>query len=311
MYEKILIATDFSKYAEKMIDCVGEIPGVKEVVILHVLAKDPLARVWSPGDEIKQAVNKMEAYKKVLQDSNLSVKVRAEIAEETPEHVVIERVAKEENVSLVVMGARGRGIWQGLLLGSISSGVLRYGGKDLLIMRYKTLGGADKEEIGKFCSRVFEKVLAPIDFSSAGNAAIGRIKEAKLTDNVLLLNVVAEGENQSQVDAALKNAHEKLEEMKTDLAKAGINANTIAVSAAAGEPRTYGSGGMVKVETTPFASVGGVVDGILSVAENENVSLIAMGSHGKGWLDEATIGSVASDVARMGPRPVLIVRSKK
>jgi nucleotide-binding universal stress UspA family protein len=307
MYEKILIATDFSKYAEKMIDCVGEIPGIKEVVILHVLAKDPLARVWSPGDEIKQAVNKMEAYKKALQDANLSVKVRAEIAEETPEHVVIERVAKEENVSLVVMGARGRGIWQGLLLGSVSSGVLRYGGKDLLIMRYKI----DKEEIGKFCSRVFEKVLAPIDFSPAGNAAVERIKEAKLTDNVLLLNVVAEGENQSQVDAALKNAHEKLEKMKTDLTKAGINTNTIAVSAAAGEPRTYGSGGMVKVETTPFASVGGVVDGIRSVAENENVSLIAMGSHGKGWLDEATIGSVASDVARMGQRPVLVVRSKK
>jgi len=307
MYEKILIATDFSKYAEKMIDCVGEIPGVKEVVILHVLAKDPLARVWSPGDEIKQAVNKMEASKKALQDANLSVKVRAEIAEETPEHAVIERVAREENVSLVVMGARGRSIWQGLLLGSVSSGVLRYGGKDLLIMRYKI----DKEEMGKFCARMFEKVMAPTDFSPAGNSAIEMIKESKLTDNVLLLNVVAEGENQYQVDAALGKAHIRLEEMKADLAKAGINAKAIAVSATAGEPRTYGSGGMVKVETTPFASVGGVVDRILSLAENENVSLIAMGSHGKGWLDEATIGSVASDVARMGQRPVLIVRSKK
>ena len=79
MYEKILIATDFSKHAEKITDCVGEIPGVKEVVLLHVLAKDLLARVWSPGDEIKQAVNKMEASKKALQDANLSVKVRAEI----------------------------------------------------------------------------------------------------------------------------------------------------------------------------------------------------------------------------------------
>jgi hypothetical protein len=57
-----LIATDFSKYAEKIIDCVGEIPGIKEVVLLHVLAKDPLSRVWSPGDEIKQAKTKMEAY---------------------------------------------------------------------------------------------------------------------------------------------------------------------------------------------------------------------------------------------------------
>ncbi|MDD2755567.1 MAG: universal stress protein [Methanothrix sp.] len=310
MYEKILIATDFSKQAEKLIECVGEIPGVKEVVLLHVLAKDPLARVWSPGDEIKQAKSQMEAPKKVLEDANLLVKVRAEIAEETPEYVVIRHVAKEENVSLVVMGARGRSMWQGLLLGSVSSGVLRYGDKDLLIMRYKTLN-EEKEELGKFCSRIFERVLAPTDFSPAGNAAIQKIKEAKLTNNVLLLNVVAKGEKQSQLDTSLENAHKKLEEMKADLAAAGISARTFAVSAAAEEPRTYSSGGMVKVGPSHMAAVGGVVDKILTVAEIEEASLIALGSHGKGWLDEVTIGSVASDVARMGQRPVLVVRSKK
>lgn len=310
MYEKILIATDFSKHAEKLIECVGEIPGIKEVVLLHVLAKDPLARAWSPGDELKQAENQMEAPKKALQDANLSVKVRAEIAVETPEYAIIRNVAREENVSLVVMGARGRSIWQGLLLGSVSSGVLRYGDKDLLIMRYKTLGD-EKEEMGKYCSRIFEKVLAPTDFSHAGNAAIERIKEAKLTDNILLLNVVAKGEKQSQLDASLKDAHEKLEVMKADLATAGIGAKAIAVSAAAEEQRTYGSGGMVNVGPSHLAAVGGVVDRILAVAEIEDASLIALGSHGKGWLDEATIGSVVSDVARMGQRPVLVVRSKK
>jgi nucleotide-binding universal stress UspA family protein len=310
MYEKILIATDFSKHAEKLIECVGEIPGVKEVVLLHVLSKDPLARVWSPGDELKQAKDQMEAPKKVLEDANLLVKVRAEIAEETPEYAVIRYVAREENVSLVVMGARGRSMWQGLLLGSVSSGVLRYGDKDLLIMRYKTLD-EEKKELGKFCSRIFERVLAPTDFSPAGNAAIERIKEAKLTNNVLLLNVVAKGEKQSQLDTALKNAHKKLEEMKADLAAAGISARALAVSAAAEEQRTYGSGGMVKVEPSHLAAVGGVVDKIFTVAEIEEASLIALGSHGMGWMDEVTIGSVVSDVARMGQRPVLVVRSKK
>jgi len=310
MYEKILIATDFSKHAEKLIECVGEIPGVKEVVLLHVLSKDPLARVWSPGDDLKQAENQMQAPKKALEDANLSVKVRAEIAEETPEYAIIRHVAKEENVSLVVMGARGRSMWEGLLLGSVSSGVLRYGEKDLLIMRYKTLD-EDKKELGKYCSRIFERVLAPTDFSPAGNAAIELIKEAKLTNNVLLLNVVAKGEKQSHLDAALKNAHEKLEEMKANLAAAGISARTFAVSAAAEEQRTYGSGGMVKVEPSHLAAVGGVVDKILAVAEIEDASLIALGSHGMGWMDEVTIGSVVSDVARMGQRPVLVVRSKK
>jgi hypothetical protein len=120
----------------------------------------------------------MEAHKMTLQDANLRVKVRVEIAEETPEHAVIERVTREENVSLVVMGARGRSIWQGLLLGSVSCGVLRYGNKDLLIMRYM-----DNEKMDKFCSRIFEKVMAPTDFSPAGNAAIEMIKESKLTEN--------------------------------------------------------------------------------------------------------------------------------
>ena len=311
MYEKILVATDFSKYAEKIIDCIGEIPGVKEVVLLHVLAKDPLARVWSPGDEIKNAEEKMKIQKKALQDANLSVRIRAEIAEGIPEYQVIKRVAGEENVSLVVMGARGRSIWQGLLLGSVSSGYLNHGDRDLLIMRYKTLGSADKEWMEKFCSHMFKKVLAPTDFSDAGNAAISRIKMDKLTDEVLLLNVVAKGENRAQVELAMNGAREKLEAMKADLQKSGIAAKTIAVSAMKEEARTYGTGGMVKVNTAPLASIGGIVNEILDVAENEDVSLIALGSRGKGWLDEATIGSVASDVARMGPRPVLIVRSKK
>jgi nucleotide-binding universal stress UspA family protein len=310
MYEKILIATDFSRHAEKLVECVGEIPGVKEVVLLHVLEKDPLARVWSPGDDLKQAEKQLEAPKKILEEANLKVKVRAEIAEEIPEYVVIKHVAHEENVSLVVMGARGRSMWQGLLLGSVSSGVLRYGGKDLLIMRYKTLDEEGKE-LGKFCARIFDRVLAPTDFSKAGNAAIEKIKEAKLAKDVLLLNVVAKGEKQSQLDASIKIAHEKLDEMKADLAAAGISVRTFAVSAAAEEPRTYGSGGMVKVGPTHMATVGGVVDKILSVAEIEEASLIALGSHGKGWIDEVTIGSVASDVARMGQRPVLVVRSKR
>ena len=311
MMEKILMATDFSKHAEKVIDCATEIPGVKEVILLHVLTRDPLARTWSPGDEQKSAAKKLESSKKMLEEMGLKVKPRVELAEETEEHAVIERVAKEEDVSLVVMGARGRGTWQGLLLGSVSTDYLRYGSRDLLIMRYKIMSTADKAEMDKFCTHIFDKVLCPTDFSDAGSAAIERLAAEKLAKNLLLLNVVAKGENPAQVEAALKSSQEKLNRMQEGLTKAGISAKASALSAMAEGPRTYGSGGMVAVKATPLASVGGVVEKILSVAEGEDVSLIALGSHGKGWLDLATIGSVVSDVARMGSRPVLVVRSKK
>lgn len=48
MFEKVLIPTDFSKYASRVVECAAEIPGVKEVVLLNVVSMDPLARVWDP-----------------------------------------------------------------------------------------------------------------------------------------------------------------------------------------------------------------------------------------------------------------------
>ncbi len=37
MFEKVLFPTDFSGYAQKTFECIGEIPGVKEVVLQHVV----------------------------------------------------------------------------------------------------------------------------------------------------------------------------------------------------------------------------------------------------------------------------------
>ena len=142
-------------------------------MLLHIVSGDPLARVWSPGDEVKEAKAKLEELKKPLEDSGLKVKVMALPASENEEYEVIRDVANEENVSLIVMGARGRSILGGLLLGSVSTGVLRYGKHDLLIMRYKSL---EDEKLEKFCPRLFSNVLLPTDFSEAGMTAINRVK---------------------------------------------------------------------------------------------------------------------------------------
>ncbi|MCZ7397555.1 MAG: hypothetical protein O8C59_03475, partial [Candidatus Methanoperedens sp.] len=37
MFEKVLFPTDFSGYAQKTLECICEIPGVKEVVLQHVV----------------------------------------------------------------------------------------------------------------------------------------------------------------------------------------------------------------------------------------------------------------------------------
>ena len=208
----------------------------------------------------------MEELKKPLEDGGLKVKVMAVSTGENEEYRAIQKVAEEENVSLIVMGARGRSILRGLLLGSVSTGVLRYGTRDLLIMRYKSL---EDEKLVKFCPYLFSDVLLPTDFSEAGMAAINRVKNYKLANKVQLINVVAKGESAQEVEARVKDAQMKLDAIRDDLAKAGITATAEVLTAEAGEPRTYGTGGMATVHTTPFVDVGGEADKIISTSEKK------------------------------------------
>jgi len=311
LFEKVLIPTDFSRHAEKIADCVGDIPGVKEVVLLHVLARDPLARVWSPGDEIKEAERKLSDVKKGLEDMGLKVKVRTESTLEGEVPGIIQRVADEEEISLIAMGARGKGILEEVLLGSVSTGVLRHGNKDLLIMRYRSLGSLEGETFEKFCSRVFDKVLCPVDFSDAGMAAVNAIRDYRMANEAVLLNVITKGESEKQVEDSLRESKEKLDAIRDELVRSGVKATAIVLKVGPGVARTYGSGGMVESKPPAYALAGGAAEKILEVAEAEDISLIAMSSHGKGWLDQILIGSVVFDVARMARRPVLVVRAKK
>ena len=37
MYNKILVPTDFSSYAHRVQDCLAAVPGIEEIVLIHVL----------------------------------------------------------------------------------------------------------------------------------------------------------------------------------------------------------------------------------------------------------------------------------
>ena len=49
-----------------------------------------------------------------------------------------------------------------------------------------------------------------------------------------------------------------------------------------------------------------VAETILAAAERLDVDLVVLGSHGRSGLKRALLGSVAEQVARQSPRPVLI-----
>ena len=96
MFEKVLIPTDFSKDARKVIECIGDIPGVKEVVLLNVVARDPLARVWDPVAEARDAEKRLIDEKSAVKAPGIIVRVKAVSVLEGEVASAIQKVSEDE-----------------------------------------------------------------------------------------------------------------------------------------------------------------------------------------------------------------------
>jgi len=283
MFEKVLIPTDFSKHARKVIECAGEIPGVKEIVLLNVISRSVITRVWDPVAELKEVEKRLIEEKKVLGTPDINVMVRAVSVLEGEVASAIQKVAEEEKVSLVAMGARGKSLIESVLLGSVSRNVLRFGDTHLLVMRYKVLENGDLE---KHCNRIFSRVLFPTDFSQPSEVALSFLKNLQGIGELILLNVVSKGETEEEINAFVAAATNKVNEIAGELAKGGI-------------------------KVTPKVAVGNPVEEIRSLADAEDVSLVAISSQGAAAIKKGRIGSTAYDVANSSTRPVLILRRSK
>jgi len=150
---------------------------------------------------------------------------------------------------------------------------------------------------------MFEKIMYPTDFSDVSQKAIPYIKELKSagTKQILLLRVI----DQRKVDCVsrgvawagtevadfLKQTTQWLKEeaeremgsLKSELEKEGF-----AVQA--------------RVE------VGSPYSKIVDIAEEEGVSAIILGSHGRSNLASAFLGSVSDHVVRHSLKPVIVIK---
>jgi len=155
--------------------------------------------------------------------------------------------------------------------------------------------------------KMFRKILYPTDFSDCAVKVLGYAKSFKDagTEEVVIVHVMDvlgmatmttgvawsgggesplsyeyEREVQEMMSA---NVEKKLGELKTELERIGLKVS-------------------VKTpEGAPFKE-------ILKIADDENVSLIALGSHGKSNITERLLGSVSEKVIRKSKQPVLVVK---
>jgi nucleotide-binding universal stress UspA family protein len=282
MFEKVLYATDFSEYAQKIMECLGEIPGIKEIVVLHVIDTKRIAY----GEEsesvlLKKAELALQEQKNRLESIGKTVKTEVRVG--IPSREIL-RTADSEKFSLIVMGARGRSLIKDILLGSVSSDVLRYGKTNLLIMRHKVAEQLKGEVFEKYCDRIFSKVMYPTDFSKSAEQTLSLVKQIPSTGKVILVHVVDRGETKEELDARVEEAEKRLKEIQDDLNTDGLNVEN-------------------------HIHIGDPVHEINSVAEEEDVSLIVIATHGKGMIEEILLGSTAENLVRYAKRPVLVLRT--
>ncbi len=289
MFEKVLFPTDFSEYAHKTLECIREIPGIKEVILLHVVAVPSgvldSKHGWIYGPHVENAKILMEEKKEYLESLGLKVKTKVDVITEGEVYREILETAEKEKASLIVMGARGKSKIKDLFLGSVSSKIVHHAKTNLLIMRYKLVEDLEGLKHEKFCPMIFSKVLLPTDFSEPAEKTISFMKEIKDIKEMVLLNVVSKGETEEEIEENVNEAKSKLGDIREMLSKAGFNVKD-------------------------HVRVGNPPEEIISTAEDEDVSLIAMSPHGKGWFRELLVGSTTCAVVRRANRPVLVVRAK-
>ena len=142
---------------------------------------------------------------------------------------------------------------------------------------------------------MFEKILYPTDFSEVSAKILGYVKRLRETgaQEVVVLHVIDKKsldfmfyDTQKSLDAEtelIQRAQQDMEPIIYELNRCGFTARA-------------------RIETAiPFRE-------ILRIEEEEDVSLIVLGSHGKSNVEEILLGSVSEMVVRKAKGPVLVVK---
>jgi nucleotide-binding universal stress UspA family protein len=188
---------------------------------------------------------------------------------------VLIKQAREAEVSMVVVGARGLGGFRGMLLGSVSQQCVEQSPCTVVVIRGEEGSGAVERPA---------RVLLGVDGSEGADGAMRWTLD--LARDVGAEVVVAHVPGPGATAAVLQQARKLVQEVWCDpLRHAGVRHSSVVE---AGDPRVV----------------------LSHLAEREVAGLIVVGTRGLGPLRSLLVGSVASHLVRHASRPVAVVPPK-
>jgi len=274
LFEKILISIDFSEESRLLLNCLDEFRsfGLKKVILSHIV--DIRAAGGNASAFVESNEKKLEEIKEEIEKEGIDSQIIVNIGFPAEE---IDKIARDENASLILIGSHGRGFIKSFFLGSTAFDLLRITDTPLLIERFKK----DEGGLRPYCSLKFPKVLAAIDFSECSSKLVETIGKNKNSfKELFLVHVIERAFSKKEFDKAKENAEAILEEIKASL-----------------------SG----IEVYTQVKAGDAAKSIIESARDEEASLIMLSKKGRGGAKDLFLGSTARDVALRSTKNAVLV----
>lgn len=286
MFDKILIPTDFSDEADLVLRfAIGlKSVGLKQVLLVHVM---DVGRVSPPPiQEVSQGAiaEKIAERSKLLEDNGIGV--QNEILEGKPDDEIL-RLSERKNISMIVTGSHGKTVIDEILKGSVSESLSRRSHVPVLVLHYDILKEENKKDtLYRDALNLFSRVLIPIDFTPVTSSLMDytmTLKKAGIGE-VLLLHVIDSKKIETNEEELEKvnNCQERMEDVRRSLEES-------------------------RLSVKPICVIGDPMEKIITVANDEEATLIMLGTHGRGIMREWLQGSVSLRILRSAFKPALMV----
>ncbi|MBI4794542.1 MAG: universal stress protein [Deltaproteobacteria bacterium] len=233
-----------------------------------------------------EARPKLEAQKAKLEAQGFTVGI--EMPTGLPAQSLNE-VARCCGADLIVVGSHGKSVWREAVLGCFTCAVVHHARYPTLLLNVALKKGMAAGTCRLQATQLLRHVLFPTDFSEIAARAADYVEH-------LAPKGLAQVTVLSALDVPGGEAYPPgFQEMAEAKARASLKAM---------EERLH-QAGVYQVHS--HFHPGHPLPAILRVLESQDISLIVMGTQGKGFIQELFLGSVAHNVSRLAPCPVLLI----
>jgi nucleotide-binding universal stress UspA family protein len=300
MFQRPLICTDFSDGLQRLVNFVPSLVagGMSQIVLLHIVPLKEEANIPRvDAERVDRAKAKLSA---ALDHVPVGAEVKVEVESGRAIEAIL-KTAESYQSDVIILGTPNRTLLTEKLFGSTTMGLAQRTKIPLLTLRPQLVSTYTSEELDLRCRHLFRTLLVPFDNSNAAKYTIETIKELAQQRPIqeassskdqplkeILLCWVAEEGSRSELSETeqQKVVCDTIEPVRDQLIAQGLS---------------------VKLEVRR----GSPIVEILSVAQESDVSTIALSSDNLGKLLEWSAPSFAGEIMRRSWHPVLYFPPKR